>query len=42
MYQTLERNLRTIFTGSSQRPLKHVSSPLASYFLSRPYSRLGW
>ncbi|KAM5293790.1 phosphatidylinositol-glycan-specific phospholipase D isoform 3-T3 [Glossophaga mutica] len=42
MYRTLERNLRTIFTGSTQRPLKHVSSPLASYFLSRPYARLGW
>ncbi|XP_016071748.1 PREDICTED: phosphatidylinositol-glycan-specific phospholipase D [Miniopterus natalensis] len=42
MYQTLERNLRMIFTGSSQRPQKHVSSPLASYFLSRPYARLGW
>ncbi|XP_059530224.1 phosphatidylinositol-glycan-specific phospholipase D isoform X2 [Myotis daubentonii] len=42
MYQTLERNLRTLFTGSSQRPRKHVSSPLASYFLSCPYARLGW
>ncbi|XP_054421001.1 phosphatidylinositol-glycan-specific phospholipase D [Pteronotus mesoamericanus] len=42
VYKTLERNLRTIFTGSSQRPPKHVSSPLASYFLSRPYARLGW
>lgn len=42
MYQTLERNLRTLFTGSSQRPRKHVASPLASYFLSCPYARLGW
>ncbi|EPQ05831.1 Phosphatidylinositol-glycan-specific phospholipase D [Myotis brandtii] len=42
MYQTLERNLRTLFTGSSQRPRKHMSSPLASYFLSCPYARLGW
>lgn len=42
MYQALERNIRMIFTGSSQRPLKHVSSPLASYFLSLPYARLGW
>ncbi|XP_019523713.1 PREDICTED: phosphatidylinositol-glycan-specific phospholipase D [Hipposideros armiger] len=42
MYQTLERNLRTIFTGSSQQSLKHVSSPVASYFLSVPYARLGW
>lgn len=42
MYQALERNLRMLFTGSSQRPRKHVSSPLASYFLSCPYARLGW
>lgn len=42
MYQALERNLRVIFTGSSQRPKKHVSSPLASYFSTRPYGRLGW
>ncbi|KAM7053920.1 phosphatidylinositol-glycan-specific phospholipase D isoform 3-T3 [Molossus nigricans] len=42
MYQALERNLRMIFTGSSQRPKKHVSSPLASYFSTRPYARLGW
>ncbi|XP_044941041.1 phosphatidylinositol-glycan-specific phospholipase D isoform X1 [Mustela putorius furo] len=42
MYQALERNIRTMFTGSSQRSYKHVSSPLASYFLSFPYTRLGW
>lgn len=42
MYQALERNLRMIFMGSSQRPKKHVSSPLASYFSTRPYARLGW
>ncbi|XP_055470460.1 phosphatidylinositol-glycan-specific phospholipase D isoform X1 [Psammomys obesus] len=42
VYQTLERNLRTMFTGSSQRSLKHVSSPSASYFLTVPYARLGW
>ncbi|XP_017657154.1 phosphatidylinositol-glycan-specific phospholipase D isoform X2 [Nannospalax galili] len=41
MYQTLERNLRTMLTGS-QTSLKHISSPSASYFLSVPYSRLGW
>ncbi|XP_027457400.1 phosphatidylinositol-glycan-specific phospholipase D isoform X2 [Zalophus californianus] len=42
LYQTLERNIRTMFTGSSQQSWKHVSSPLASYFLSFPYTRLGW
>ncbi|XP_008578807.1 PREDICTED: phosphatidylinositol-glycan-specific phospholipase D [Galeopterus variegatus] len=42
VYQALERNLRTMFTGSSQDPLKYVSSPLMSYFLSLPYARLGW
>ncbi|KAF0878328.1 PHLD phospholipase, partial [Crocuta crocuta] len=42
MYQALERNIRTMFTGDSQQSLKHVSSPLASYFLSVPYARLGW
>uniref|UniRef100_A0A8C2MUK0 Phosphatidylinositol-glycan-specific phospholipase D n=1 Tax=Cricetulus griseus TaxID=10029 RepID=A0A8C2MUK0_CRIGR len=42
MYQNLERNLRMMFSGSSQTPLKHVSSPSASYFLSVPYARLGW
>ncbi|KAM7322746.1 hypothetical protein ACRRTK_018251 [Alexandromys fortis] len=42
MYQALERNLRTMFDGSSQTPLKHVSSPSATYFLSVPYARLGW
>uniref|UniRef100_A0A8C2UW03 Phosphatidylinositol-glycan-specific phospholipase D n=1 Tax=Chinchilla lanigera TaxID=34839 RepID=A0A8C2UW03_CHILA len=36
------RNLRTMFMGSSQHSLKHVSTPAASYFLSRPYARLGW
>ncbi|XP_026896213.2 phosphatidylinositol-glycan-specific phospholipase D isoform X1 [Acinonyx jubatus] len=41
-YQALERNIRTMFTGGSQQSLKHVSSPLASYFLSSPYARLGW
>nr|XP_035968072.1 phosphatidylinositol-glycan-specific phospholipase D isoform X3 [Halichoerus grypus] len=42
LYQTLGRNIRTMFTGSSQQSWKHVSSPLASYFLSFPYTRLGW
>uniref|UniRef100_Q8R2H5 Phosphatidylinositol-glycan-specific phospholipase D n=1 Tax=Rattus norvegicus TaxID=10116 RepID=PHLD_RAT len=42
MYQTLERNLRMMFTGNSQTALKHVSSPSASYTLSVPYARLGW
>uniref|UniRef100_A0A8C8TXD7 Phosphatidylinositol-glycan-specific phospholipase D n=1 Tax=Peromyscus maniculatus bairdii TaxID=230844 RepID=A0A8C8TXD7_PERMB len=42
MYQALERNLRTMFMGSSETHLKHVSSPSASYFLSVPYARLGW
>ncbi|XP_045151688.1 phosphatidylinositol-glycan-specific phospholipase D [Echinops telfairi] len=42
MYQTLERNVRTMMTGGSQHSLKHVSSPSASYFLSSPYARLGW
>nr|XP_044988285.1 phosphatidylinositol-glycan-specific phospholipase D isoform X2 [Jaculus jaculus] len=42
MYKTLGRNLQTMFTGGSQVPVKHVSSPSASYFLSVPYARLGW
>lgn len=42
MYQALERNLRTLLTGSSQRPRKQMSRPLASYFVSCPYARLGW
>ncbi|XP_017519108.3 phosphatidylinositol-glycan-specific phospholipase D isoform X2 [Manis javanica] len=42
MYQILEKNIRTMFTDSSQQPQKHVSSPLASYFLAFPYTRLGW
>lgn len=42
MYQALERNIWTVFTGSSQQSRKYVSSPLASYFLSIPYTRLGW
>ncbi|XP_046308483.1 phosphatidylinositol-glycan-specific phospholipase D [Marmota monax] len=42
MYQALERNLRTVFMARSQEPLKHISSPLASYFTSVPYARLGW
>ncbi|XP_058523417.1 phosphatidylinositol-glycan-specific phospholipase D [Ochotona princeps] len=42
MYQSLEKNIRTMFIGSSQEPLKHVSSPTASYFVSSPYARLGW
>ncbi|VTJ92141.1 Hypothetical predicted protein, partial [Marmota monax] len=41
MYQALERNLRTVFMARSQEPLKHISSPLASYFTSVPYARLG-
>jgi glycosylphosphatidylinositol phospholipase D len=42
MYQTLERNLRLMLAGSSQKNLNHVSSPSASYTLSVPYARLGW
>uniref|UniRef100_A0A8C0W7D0 Phosphatidylinositol-glycan-specific phospholipase D n=1 Tax=Castor canadensis TaxID=51338 RepID=A0A8C0W7D0_CASCN len=42
MYQALERNIRTMFSGSSRESRKHVSSPSASYFLSVPYARLGW
>ncbi|XP_007948002.1 phosphatidylinositol-glycan-specific phospholipase D [Orycteropus afer afer] len=42
MYQALERNVRTMLTGGSQTSLNHVSSPMASYFLSFPYARLGW
>ncbi|XP_045442768.1 phosphatidylinositol-glycan-specific phospholipase D isoform X2 [Pipistrellus kuhlii] len=42
VYQALERNLRTLLTGSPRRPRKHASSPLASYFVSCPYARLGW
>ncbi|XP_076999868.1 phosphatidylinositol-glycan-specific phospholipase D isoform X2 [Tamandua tetradactyla] len=42
MYQALERNILTVFAGSSQQPPKHVSSPSSSYFLSLPYARLGW
>ncbi|XP_057554047.1 phosphatidylinositol-glycan-specific phospholipase D isoform X2 [Hippopotamus amphibius kiboko] len=41
MYQSLERTIQEMFTGSSQ-PLNHVSSPSASYYLSFPYARLGW
>ncbi|XP_041626694.1 phosphatidylinositol-glycan-specific phospholipase D isoform X1 [Vulpes lagopus] len=41
MYQALERNIRTMFTGA-QQSWKHVSNPLASYYLSFPYARLGW
>ncbi|KAM9234217.1 phosphatidylinositol-glycan-specific phospholipase D isoform 2-T2 [Dugong dugon] len=42
VYQALERKVQTILTGDSQHPLKHVSNPSASYFLSFPYARLGW
>uniref|UniRef100_A0A2K5D723 Phosphatidylinositol-glycan-specific phospholipase D n=1 Tax=Aotus nancymaae TaxID=37293 RepID=A0A2K5D723_AOTNA len=42
MYKALERNIRTMFAGGSELSQKHVSSPLASYYLSRPYARLGW
>uniref|UniRef100_H0XE61 Phosphatidylinositol-glycan-specific phospholipase D n=1 Tax=Otolemur garnettii TaxID=30611 RepID=H0XE61_OTOGA len=42
MYQALERNLKIIFTGDSQESQKYVSTPVASYFLSVPYARLGW
>nr|XP_054109660.1 phosphatidylinositol-glycan-specific phospholipase D isoform X2 [Callithrix jacchus] len=42
MYKALERNIRTLFTGDSRPSQKHVSSPLASYYLSLPYARLGW
>ncbi|XP_054985447.1 phosphatidylinositol-glycan-specific phospholipase D isoform X2 [Sorex araneus] len=42
VYQALERNFYSVFTGSPQKQLKHVSSPSASYFLSSPYARLGW
>ncbi|XP_037700492.1 phosphatidylinositol-glycan-specific phospholipase D isoform X2 [Choloepus didactylus] len=42
VYQAFERNIWTVFTGSSQQSLKHVSSPSSSYFLSFPYARLGW
>uniref|UniRef100_A0A8C4LKY8 Phosphatidylinositol-glycan-specific phospholipase D n=1 Tax=Equus asinus asinus TaxID=83772 RepID=A0A8C4LKY8_EQUAS len=42
MYQALERNIQIMFPGSSHQPSKHISSPLASYFLSLPYARLGW
>ncbi|XP_012890676.1 PREDICTED: phosphatidylinositol-glycan-specific phospholipase D [Dipodomys ordii] len=42
MYQALEQKLRMMFSGSSQKTLKHVSSPSASYFSSVPYARLGW
>nr|XP_011740975.1 phosphatidylinositol-glycan-specific phospholipase D isoform X3 [Macaca nemestrina]XP_011740976.1 phosphatidylinositol-glycan-specific phospholipase D isoform X3 [Macaca nemestrina] len=42
IYKALERNVRTMFTGGSQLSQKHISSPLASYFLSFPYARLGW
>ncbi|KAI4530873.1 hypothetical protein MG293_018731, partial [Ovis ammon polii] len=41
MYKSLERSIREMFIGSSQ-PLTHVSSPSASYYLSLPYTRLGW
>uniref|UniRef100_F7H5Q6 Phosphatidylinositol-glycan-specific phospholipase D n=1 Tax=Macaca mulatta TaxID=9544 RepID=F7H5Q6_MACMU len=42
IYKALERNVRTMFIGGSQLSQKHISSPLASYFLSFPYARLGW
>ncbi|KAM6185857.1 phosphatidylinositol-glycan-specific phospholipase D [Rhynchocyon petersi] len=42
MYRALERNVQKLLTGGSQHSLKHVSNPMASYFLSFPYSRLGW
>ncbi|EHH52757.1 hypothetical protein EGM_13271 [Macaca fascicularis] len=42
IYKALERNIRTMFIGGSQLSQKHISSPLASYFLSFPYARLGW
>ncbi|XP_049740818.1 phosphatidylinositol-glycan-specific phospholipase D isoform X2 [Elephas maximus indicus] len=42
VYQTLESNVRAVLTGGSEHPLKHISSPSASYFLSFPYARLGW
>ncbi|XP_003416488.1 phosphatidylinositol-glycan-specific phospholipase D [Loxodonta africana] len=42
VYQTLESNVRAVLTGGSAHPLKHISSPSASYFLSFPYARLGW
>ncbi|XP_070312314.1 phosphatidylinositol-glycan-specific phospholipase D isoform X2 [Odocoileus virginianus] len=41
MYKSLEKSIREMFIGSSQ-PLTHVSSPSASYYLSFPYTRLGW
>uniref|UniRef100_A0A8D1A971 Phosphatidylinositol-glycan-specific phospholipase D n=1 Tax=Sus scrofa TaxID=9823 RepID=A0A8D1A971_PIG len=41
MYQSLERSIREMFISSSQ-PVKQVSSPAASYYLSFPYTRLGW
>lgn len=41
MYKSLERSIWEMFIGSSQ-PLTHVSSPSASYYLSFPYTRLGW
>ncbi|XP_004693375.1 PREDICTED: phosphatidylinositol-glycan-specific phospholipase D isoform X2 [Condylura cristata] len=42
MYQTVQRNLRLMFTEGSRQSLKHISSPSASYFVSIPYARLGW
>nr|XP_015090111.1 phosphatidylinositol-glycan-specific phospholipase D isoform X1 [Vicugna pacos] len=42
MYQNLKTSLQAMLTGSSLETPKHVSSPLASYFLSFPYTRLGW
>ncbi|KAM4834873.1 phosphatidylinositol-glycan-specific phospholipase D isoform 2-T2 [Thomomys bottae] len=42
VYQALEKKLRMMFSSSSWEPLKHVSSPSASYFSSVPYARLGW
>lgn len=41
-YQALEERIRTMLTGSSGEPLKHITSPSASYYLSSPYARLGW
>ncbi|XP_006888712.1 PREDICTED: phosphatidylinositol-glycan-specific phospholipase D [Elephantulus edwardii] len=42
MYKALERNVRKMLTGGSHQSLKHISNPMASYFLSFPYARLGW
>nr|XP_031290981.1 phosphatidylinositol-glycan-specific phospholipase D isoform X3 [Camelus dromedarius] len=42
MYQNLKTSLQEMLTGSSLETPKHVLRPLASYFLSFPYTRLGW